>query len=140
MFDRGEIRLDAEARRLRQRDRAVLDVGDRARETIAQRIVVGIDLKQAVAAHAGEQMSRGEQTDAAAEIMRAEGVPGLRRSDFCGIRDLSREGAGLRLDGIVLLTTDFKLSLEGVRHLFVCRLVWRDGNFAGVKFEPIVNR
>lgn len=63
-------------------------------------------------------------------------IPGMRGLHSCGIRDLSRQGAGLRLDGIVLLTTDFKLSLDGVRHTFVCRLVWRDGDFAGVKFQP----
>lgn len=67
-------------------------------------------------------------------------IPGSRGRHSCGIRDLSRQGAGLRLDGIVLLTTDFKLSLDGVRHIFICRLVWRDADFAGVKFQPIGDR
>ena len=86
---RAPVPTDAEAGRLRERDRAVADFGDRTRETIAQRIVVGVDLQQAIAADAGEQMRRGKQADAAAEIMRAEG--------FAGADDVPRDtGTTLR--------------------------------------------
>ena len=53
------------------------DVGDRTAEQVAQRIVVGVDFQQAVAADARQQMRRCQQTDAAAEIMRAERLAGL---------------------------------------------------------------
>ena len=56
------------------------DIGDRTAEPVAQRIVVGIDLEQSVAADAGQQMRRRQQADAAAEIMRAEYLAGLRIS------------------------------------------------------------
>lgn len=77
--------------------------GDRTRETIAQRIVVGVDLQQAIAADAGEQMRRGKQADAAAEIMRAEG--------FAGADDVPRDtGTTLRpphlaISGCTMLKT-----------------------------------
>jgi hypothetical protein len=63
-------------------------------------------------------------------------IPGLRGVYSCGIRDLSREGVGLRLNGMKLLPMDFKLSFDGVRHTFACRLIWRDGDFAGIAFQP----
>jgi hypothetical protein len=62
-------------------------------------------------------------------------VPGFRGAYSCGVRDLSREGAGLRLDGMTLLPIDFKLSFDGIRHTFECHLVWRDGDFAGLAFQ-----
>jgi hypothetical protein len=62
-------------------------------------------------------------------------VPGLRGVYACGVRDFSREGAGLRLNGMALLPIDFKLSFDGIRHTFGCHLIWRDGDFAGVAFQ-----
>jgi hypothetical protein len=62
-------------------------------------------------------------------------IPGLRGVFSCGIRDWNRYGAGLRLTGTNLLPADFGLSLDGVRHTFTCRLIWRDGGFAGLVFH-----
>jgi hypothetical protein len=62
-------------------------------------------------------------------------VPGLRGVYSCGVRDLSREGAGVRLYGVALLPTDFKLSFDGIRHTFGCHLIWRDGDFAGLALQ-----
>jgi hypothetical protein len=67
-------------------------------------------------------------------------IPGLRGVFSCGVRDLSGLGAGLRLNGIALLPTEIKISLNGVRHTFGCRLIWRDGDFAGVAFQPLASR
>lgn len=61
-------------------------------------------------------------------------MPGLRGVYSCSVRDLSREGAGLRLNGLALLVTEFRLSLDGLRTTFACRLIWRDGDFAGIAF------
>jgi hypothetical protein len=63
-------------------------------------------------------------------------ILGLRGASSCGIRDLTDDGAGLRLNGTTLLPIDFKLSFDGVRHVFDCRLVWRSGDFAGLAFQP----
>jgi len=62
-------------------------------------------------------------------------VPGLRGVFPCGVRDLSHEGAGLRLNGMTLLPIDFKLSFDGMHHAFDCHLVWRSGDFAGLAFQ-----
>jgi hypothetical protein len=62
-------------------------------------------------------------------------MPGLRGVYSCSVRDLSPEGAGLRLNGIALLTTEFQLSLDGLRTASACRLIWRDGDFAGIAFQ-----
>jgi hypothetical protein len=48
---------------------------------------------------------------------------------------LSHEGAGLRLGDLPLLPCDFKLTFDGFHTVFDCRLIWRDGDFAGITFE-----
>ena len=67
-------------------------------------------------------------------------VPGLRGIYSCGLRDLGGEGAGLRLYDIALLPTYFKASFDGVNYTFGCRLIWRDGDFAGIAFQPARDR
>lgn len=62
-------------------------------------------------------------------------IPGLPASYSCGVRDLSGVGAGLRLNGIILLPVDFSVSLDGFRRNIFCHLIWRDGDFAGVSFH-----
>ena len=54
----------------------------------------------------------------------------------CGVKDMSGKGAGLRLDRLALLPTDFKLSFDGLLTTFTCRLIWREGDFAGTAFQP----
>ena len=52
----------------------------------------------------------------------------------CRVRDLSSDGAGLRLNNLPLLPNEFSLSHDGFRTTLACRLVWREGDFAGVAF------
>src|SRR3954453_4184831 len=66
-----DIGLDAEPRRFRQHDLAILDVSDGAAKIFAQRIVVTVDLQQPTAAAPREQMRRRQQADAATKKMRA---------------------------------------------------------------------
>lgn len=57
----------------------------------------------------------------------------------CSLRDFTPRGAGFRLQGVTLLPLVFDLSLDGCRTSHKCRLVWRDGDFAGVAFlRPVV--
>jgi hypothetical protein len=63
-------------------------------------------------------------------------IAGLRGVYSCGVRDLSRDGAGLRLNGLVLLPIGFGLSLNGLRSVAAVELIWRDGDFAGIAFRP----
>jgi hypothetical protein len=44
---------------------------------------------------------------------------------------MNADGVGLRLNGLSLLPSKFKLSF---RTTLVCRLIWRDGDFAGAAF------
>jgi hypothetical protein len=63
-------------------------------------------------------------------------IPRLRNIQACSLRDLSDRGIGLRLNNLPLLPTEFNLSLDGFRTTLACRLIWRDGAFAGVEFQP----
>jgi hypothetical protein len=66
-------------------------------------------------------------------------IPQLKHVHSCGVRDLSREGAGLRLAYLPLLPCEFKLTFDGFHNVLDCRLIWRDGDFAGIAFQPTAN-
>jgi hypothetical protein len=53
----------------------------------------------------------------------------------CCVRDTSDVGAGIRLDGLKIVPSEFAISYDGFRSSRRCRLIWRDGDFAGVTFE-----
>lgn len=67
-------------------------------------------------------------------------IPRVRSVHSCAVRDLSDRGIGLRLNGLPLLPCEFNLSLDGFRTTLACRLVWRDGDFAGIEFQPASGR
>ena len=60
-------------------------------------------------------------------------IPGIRGIHSCALRDISQQGASLRLNGIKVLATEFWLSLDGLHTTLACRLVWRDDDFVGVR-------
>jgi hypothetical protein len=53
----------------------------------------------------------------------------------CHVRDVTNEGAGIRLNGLALLPIDFELSFDNFRTIQSCHLVWRDGDFVGVTLD-----
>jgi hypothetical protein len=53
----------------------------------------------------------------------------------CQIRDATNQGAGIRLIGLNVVPLKFDLSFDNFRTIRTCRLVWRDGDFAGIAFE-----
>lgn len=61
-------------------------------------------------------------------------IPRLKHVHSCGLRDLSNNGAGLLLNQLPLLPTEFNLSLDGFHSTLACRLIWRNGHLAGVTF------
>ena len=65
-------------------------------------------------------------------LLKAAGARGLYS---CGVRDLSRDGAGLRLDGLVLIPTVFTITFDGGRTVAEVELIWRESDFAGVAFR-----
>ena len=54
----------------------------------------------------------------------------------CCVRDITKNGASIRTQDLpVLQTLNFQLSLDNFRTVYKCRIVWRDNDFLGVKFE-----
>jgi len=51
------------------------------------------------------------------------------------LRNISDHGAGLRLNGLNIIPSEFGVSFDDFCTMRVCRLVWRDGDFVGVVFE-----
>jgi hypothetical protein len=66
-------------------------------------------------------------------------IPGQIVAQDCRVRDFTVKGAGIRLNGITLLPLTFELSLHAFHTNERCRLVWRDGDFAGVVFLAPTN-
>jgi hypothetical protein len=53
----------------------------------------------------------------------------------CCVRDVTNQGAGVQLDGLNVMPTDFDLSFDNFRTTRKCRMIWRDGDFVGIAFE-----
>ena len=66
-------------------------------------------------------------------------IPGQIVAQDCRLRDFAVKGAGIRLNGITLLLLTFELSLDALHTTERCRLIWRDGDFAGVVFLAPTN-
>src|SRR5258707_10695447 len=77
---RAEVGRVAEAGRIVERAGAGVDARDRAEQQGTERVLVRVDLEQAVTAGRGEQMRRGALAPAAAEIMRAVAPAGGARA------------------------------------------------------------
>ena len=52
----------------------------------------------------------------------------------CAVRDLTALGIGLNLKEIALLPVAFRLSFDGFKTSFACRLIWRELDRGGVEF------
>ncbi|MFK4581710.1 hypothetical protein ABIF83_005187 [Bradyrhizobium ottawaense] len=65
-------------------------------------------------------------------------IPGHITSEPCLVRDLSNRGAGIRLNGLTLLPTEFSLSFDAFRTTSPCRLIWGRGDFIGVRSKTRV--
>ena len=61
-----------------------------------------------------------------------EGQTGIHA---CCVRDVTNDGAGIRLNGIYIMPSDFGVSFDNFRTMRRCRLIWRDGDFLGAAFE-----
>jgi hypothetical protein len=58
------------------------------------------------------------------------GRPGLVS---CSVHDVTNHGAGIRLNCPSALPIDFELSFDNFRTARNCHLVWRNGDFLGVR-------
>lgn len=62
-------------------------------------------------------------------------IPGHIMAQASSVRDMTVMGASIRLNGIALLPVEFQISFDEFRTLRPCRLIWRDGDFAGLLFN-----
>jgi hypothetical protein len=60
---------------------------------------------------------------------------GQDRVHPCCVRNVTNHGAGLRLDGVNIVPSEFGISFDNFRTMRRCRLIWRNGDFVGAAFE-----
>jgi len=53
----------------------------------------------------------------------------------CCVRDVTNDGAGIRLSGLNIIPSEFGISFDNFRTMRLCCPAWRDGDFVGVTFE-----
>jgi hypothetical protein len=53
----------------------------------------------------------------------------------CCIRDVTNLVAGILLNGLNIIPSEFGISFDNFRTMRKCCLVWRDGDFVGATFE-----
>jgi hypothetical protein len=53
----------------------------------------------------------------------------------CCVRNVTNHGAGLRLNGLNIVPSDFGISFDGFRTMRLCQMIWRDGDFLGVALK-----
>ena len=55
--------------------------------------------------------------------------------ESCTVRDVTNQGAGIRLHELQVVPVNFDLSFDNFRTIRKSRLIWRDGDFVGAAFE-----
>jgi hypothetical protein len=60
---------------------------------------------------------------------------GQDRVHECCVRNVTNYGAGLRLNGLNIVPSEFGISFDRFRTMRLCRLIWRDGDFVGAAFK-----
>jgi hypothetical protein len=53
----------------------------------------------------------------------------------CCVLNVTNQGAGIRLNGLNILPSEFGISFDNFRTMRQCRLIWREGDFVGAAFE-----
>jgi hypothetical protein len=79
-----------------------------------------------------ERRAVGRTTISRDVLMFFSGQEGVRA---CCVRNVTNQGAGLRLNGLSIVPSEFGISFDNFRTMRRCRLIWRDGDFVGVAFE-----
>ena len=65
---------------------------------------------------------------------------GQDRVHACCVRDVTNHGAGLRLNGLNIVPSEFGISFDNFLTMRACRMIWRNGDFVGVAFTPRILR
>jgi hypothetical protein len=79
-----------------------------------------------------ERRTVGRTTINRGVLMHFAGQEGVRA---CSVRNVTNHGAGIRLNGLNIVPSEFDISFDNFRTTRRCRLIWRDGDFVGASFE-----
>jgi hypothetical protein len=60
---------------------------------------------------------------------------GQDRIHPCCVRDVTNLGAGIRLNGLNIVPSEFGISFDGFHTMRLCELIWREGDFLGAAFK-----
>jgi hypothetical protein len=53
----------------------------------------------------------------------------------CTVHDITNRGAGIQLRDPNVLPLEFEMTFDNFRNIRKCRVIWRGGDFVGVKFQ-----
>jgi hypothetical protein len=79
-----------------------------------------------------ERRSTGRTTINRGVLMHFTGQDGVQA---CIVRNVTNQGAGLRLNDLNIVPTAFDISFDNFRTMRRCRLIRRDSDFVGAAFE-----
>jgi hypothetical protein len=82
--------------------------------------------------HAAERRAIGRTLINRGVLLHFAGCDGVHS---CCVRDVTNLGAGIRLNDLNIIPSEFGVSFDNFRTMRRCRLIWRDGDFVGVTFE-----
>jgi hypothetical protein len=89
-------------------------------------------LQEILQPHATERRAVGRTLINRGVLLHFAGCNGVHG---CCVRDVTNLGAGIRLNGLNIVPSEFGVSFDNFRTMRRCRLIWRNGDFAGVTFE-----
>jgi hypothetical protein len=89
-------------------------------------------LQEILQPHAAERRVVGRTLINRSALMHFAGCDGVHG---CCVRDVTNLGAGIRLNALNIIPSEFGVSFDNFRTMRPCRLIWRDGDFVGVTFE-----
>ena len=53
----------------------------------------------------------------------------------CHVRDIAKDGAGIQLQDLNVLPLNFELTFDNFHNIRRCQIIWRRGDFVGVRFQ-----
>jgi len=53
----------------------------------------------------------------------------------CHVRDITNGGAGIQLQDLNILPLNFEVTFDNFHNIRRCPIVWRRGDFVGVRFQ-----
>jgi hypothetical protein len=80
--------------------------------------------------HSERRSERRRRVFLQADVCTLDGTP----VSHCSIQDTSRTGCKVIMDRIDIIPDELVLSIRGMDETFVGRVMWREGDMAGIEF------